>query len=118
MVNLRAIVPNPDHVLLPGTFLRADINQGIQPNSLLVIANGVQREATGLSYAYVLNDKNIVERRNIKVGAEYDKYFVVTEGLKAGDRVITSNTQKIRDGMPVMPIDPNAQAQQQQQQAK
>ncbi|MGN1280414.1 MAG: efflux RND transporter periplasmic adaptor subunit [Succinivibrio sp.] len=111
MVNLRAIVPNPHHVLLPGIFLRGDINQGILPDAPVVIANGVQREANGVTYAYIINDKGLVERKNIKLSYEYDKYFVVSDGLKIGDKVITSNTQKIREGMPVTAIDPNAQQQ-------
>ena len=108
MVNLRAIVPNPEHILLPGIFLRGDINQGILPNAPVIIASGVQREANGVTYAYIINDKGLVERKNIKLSYEYDKYYVISQGLNIGDKVITSNTQKIREGMPVTAIDPNA----------
>ena len=50
MVNVRALVPNPDHILLPGMFLRGDINEGITPNATVVIASGVQRENNGVTY--------------------------------------------------------------------
>ena len=111
MVNLRAIVPNPDGVLLPGIFLRGDIYQGVLPNAPVVIANGVQREANGVTYVYIIDDKGTVARRNVKLSYEYDKYFVITDGIKVGDKVITSNVQKIREGVPVVPIDPNAKQQ-------
>ncbi|NLK85796.1 MAG: efflux RND transporter periplasmic adaptor subunit [Aeromonadales bacterium] len=112
MVNLRAIVPNPDNVILPGIFLRGDINQGILPNATVVVANGAQREPNGITFAYVINDKGLVERRDIKLGSEYKNGFVVTSGLNVGDKVIVSNIQKIRPGMPVTAIDPNAASQQ------
>ena len=111
MVNLRAIVPNPEGTILPGIFLRGDINQGTLPNAKVVIANGVQREANGITYAYVINAQGVVERRNIKIALESDKYFVVSQGLEVGDKVITSNIQKIRPGVPVVAIDPNAKQQ-------
>jgi membrane fusion protein, multidrug efflux system len=118
MVNLRALVPNPDHVILPGIFLRGDINQGILPKALVVEANGVQREANGVTYAYIIDDKGTVARTNITLGTSSDKYYVVNSGLKIGDKVITSNFQKIRPGMPVTPIMPGQGQQKPQQQDK
>ncbi len=106
MVNLRALVPNPEHVLLPGIFLRGEINQGVMPGALTISATGVQREANGITYVYAVNDKNVVERINVKLGAQTATGYVVLEGLKEGDKVITSNTQKVRPGVPVTPIVP------------
>lgn len=105
MVNLRALVPNPDHILLPSMFLRADINQGITPNALIVSANGIQREAGGVVFAYIVDENSIVQRRELKLGTEYKSFYVVLEGLNAGDKVITSNIQKIHTGIPVTPIE-------------
>ncbi|MCR5536840.1 MAG: efflux RND transporter periplasmic adaptor subunit [Succinivibrio sp.] len=105
MVNLRVLLPNPDHQILPSQFLRGDINQGITPDAVVVYADGVQREAGGTTYAYVLDEKNMVKRVNIKVSVPFDKYYMVTEGLNPGDRVIYSNTQKIHPGMPVTPLE-------------
>ena len=106
MVNLRALVPNPEHILLPGIFLRGEINQGVMPQALTVAANGVQREANGITYVYAVNDQNVVQRINVKLGAQSENAYVVIDGLKEGDKVITSNTQKIRPGVPVTPIIP------------
>lgn len=123
MVNLRALVPNPEHILLPGIFLRGEINQGVMPNALTVAANGVQREANGITYVYAVNEQSQVQRINVKLGAQTDNAYVVLEGLKEGDKVIISNTQKIRPGVTVTPIIPgqapqNGQQPQQQQQNK
>ena len=101
MVNVRALVPNPNHLLLPGMFLRGDINEGITPNATVLLASGLQRETNGVTYVYVVDEQNQVKRVNIKVGNQYQNYFTVTEGLKTGDKVITSNIQKIRPGATV-----------------
>ena len=104
MVNLRALVPNPDHVLLPSMYLRGEVSEGVSPNNEVVYAKAVQREATGQTYVYVINDKSIAERRNIKVGQMYKEYYTVTDGLAVGDKVIASNFQKLREGTPVQGI--------------
>ena len=105
MVNLRAIVPNPKQVLLPGMFLRGDINEGVIPNAVIVDQSAVTREAAGVSYVMVVDSDNKVQRRNVKIGTNYDKYFVVIDGLKPGEKVATSNLQKLRSGTLVSIVD-------------
>lgn len=102
MVNVRASVPNPNHVLLPGMFLRGDLHEGTLPNAVVIKQDAVVREAGGLSYVYVIDENNLAQRTIIKIGTEHNGYFVVTSGLKPGDRVVGSNLQKIRSGAPVM----------------
>lgn len=114
MVNLRAIVPNPEQSLLPGMFLRGNIHEGVIPNAIVVKQDAVIREAGGLSYVYTIDDKGLAQRTIIEIGTEYNGYFVVSKGLKAGDRVISSNLQKIRSGTPVMEVKPEAQQEQKQ----
>lgn len=109
MVNLRAIVPNPDQHLLPGMFLRGDLHEGTLPNAVVVKQDAVIREAGGLSYVYVVDDKGLAQRVIVKIGTEYENFFVITSGLKAGDKVISSNLQKIRSGVPVVEVKPDAQ---------
>ena len=104
MVNLRAIVPNPDRQLLPGMFLRGDLHEGTLPNAVVVRQDAVIREAGGLSYVYIIDDKGLAQRSIVKIGTEYEGYFVITSGLKVGDRVISSNLQKIRSGAPVSEV--------------
>lgn len=105
MVTLRAIVPNPDGVLLPGMFLRGDITEGTVPDAPVVQQDAVVREAAGTTYVYVVAEDGTAQRKDIKIGANYESFFVVTEGLKPGDKVITSNLQKIRTGTPVEVVD-------------
>lgn len=102
MVNVRAIVPNPENTLLPGMFLRGAIHEGMLPNAVVVNQSSVIREAGGLSYVYVIDEHNTAQRTIIKLGTEYQGYYVVATGLKLGDRVISSNLQKIRTGAPVI----------------
>ena len=104
MVNLRAIVPNPKQVLLPGMFLRGNLHEGVLPNAIVVHQAAVIREAKGLSYVYVIDEKGLAQRTLIELGQEYQDYYVVTKGLKAGDRVISSNIQKVRSGVPVQEV--------------
>lgn len=101
MVNVRALVPNPDHILLPGMFLRGDINEGITPDAIVVIASGIQRETNGVTYVYVVNEQNTVERINVTLGIQFENYYVINDGLKPGAKVIISNIQKIRPGASV-----------------
>lgn len=105
MVNLRAIVPNPNQMLLPGMFLRGDINEGVIPNAVVVDQNAVIREAAGVSYVFVVDADNRVQRRNITVGTSYDNYFVVGDGLEPGDKVAVSNLQKMRSGTLIQIVD-------------
>ncbi len=105
MVNLRALVPNPDHLLLPGMFLRGDINEGSIPDATVVDQNAVLREAAGISYVYVVDEQNRIQRRNVEIGTSYLNYFVVSSGLKAGEQVAVSNLQKIRTGSLVEVVD-------------
>lgn len=109
MVNVRALVPNPDHILLPGMFLRGDINEGVTPDATVVIASGIQREASGVTYVYKVDENNTVQRVNVKVGTQFENYFVINEGVEPGDKIITSNFQKIRPGAPVQVVNSNEQ---------
>jgi membrane fusion protein (multidrug efflux system) len=96
----RAEVPNPDRVLLPGQFVRARIEVGVRPNTFLLPQRAVQLSANAAT-VFVVNAKNMVEARPIKTGALRDGSWVVLEGLKTGDRVVTDGVQKIQPGMPV-----------------
>lgn len=104
MVNVRALVPNPEKTLLPGMFLRGAIHEGMLPDAVVVNQSSVIREAGGLSYVYIIDEHNLAQRTIVKLGTEYQGFYVVATGLKPGDRVISSNLQKIRSGTPVQEI--------------
>ncbi|MGU3524558.1 efflux RND transporter periplasmic adaptor subunit [Enterobacteriaceae bacterium C23F] len=100
-ITLRAIFPNPDHVLLPGMFVRARIDEGVKPDALLVPQQGVTRTPRGDATVTIVNDKNLAEVRNITATQAVGDKWLVTGGLKPGDKVIVSGLQKVRPGVPV-----------------
>ncbi|WP_343552208.1 efflux RND transporter periplasmic adaptor subunit [Pantoea sp.] len=102
-ITLRAIFPNPDGRLLPGMFVRARLDEGTNPNALLVPQQGVTRTPTGQATAMVVGADNKVESRNITANQAFGDKWLVTEGLKAGDRVITTGIQRAKPGAQVTP---------------
>lgn len=100
-ITLRAIFPNPDHVLLPGMFVRARIDEGIQPHAILVPQQGVTRTPRGDATVMIVNAENKAEVRNVTVSQAIGDRWLVTDGLKPGDKVIVSGLQKVRPGAPV-----------------
>lgn len=100
-ITLRAIFPNPQHNLLPGMFVRARIDSGVNPTALLVPQQGVTRDPRGQATAMVVGEGDKVEPRTLKTSKAIGDKWLVTEGLKAGDRVIVTGLQKIRPGAQV-----------------
>ncbi|MBA0218151.1 efflux RND transporter periplasmic adaptor subunit [Pectobacterium brasiliense] len=115
-ITLRAIFPNPQHNLLPGMFVRARLDSGVNPTALLVPQQGVTRDPRGQATAMVVGEGNKVEPRALKTSKAVGDKWLVTEGLKAGDRVIVTGLQKIRPGAQVKTKEV-AQENQQAQQA-
>ncbi|EAN8914933.1 multidrug efflux RND transporter periplasmic adaptor subunit AcrA [Salmonella enterica] len=100
-ITLRAIFPNPDHTLLPGMFVRARLQEGTKPAALLVPQQGVTRTPRGDATVLVVGADNKVEIRQIVVSQAIGDKWLVTDGLKAGDRVVVSGLQKVRPGAQV-----------------
>ncbi|WP_312134154.1 efflux RND transporter periplasmic adaptor subunit [Leclercia sp.] len=101
-ITLRAIFPNPQHILLPGMFVRARINEGTQPHAILVPQQGVTRTPRGDASVMVVNSKNQVEARNVVAPQAIGDQWLITDGLQEGDRVIISGLQKVRPGVVVV----------------
>ncbi|EKJ3370143.1 multidrug efflux RND transporter periplasmic adaptor subunit AcrA [Salmonella enterica] len=100
-ITLRAIFPNPDHTLLPGMFVRARLQEGTKPTALLVPQQGVTRTSRGDATVLVVGADNKVETRQIVASQAIGDKWLVTDGLKAGDRVVVSGLQKVRPGAQV-----------------
>ncbi|EKF0307913.1 efflux transporter periplasmic adaptor subunit [Salmonella enterica subsp. enterica] len=100
-ITLRAIFPNPDHTLLPGMFVRARLQEGTKPTALLVPQQGVTRTPRGDATVLVVGADNKVETRQIVANQAIGDKWLVTDGLKAGDRVVISGLQKVRPGAQV-----------------
>ncbi len=103
-VTLRALFPNPMHLLLPGMYVRATVAEGVDPHALLVPQQGVIRDSRGEPTALVVGTDDKVELRTLTVSRTVGNDWLVTKGLKDGDRVIVEGTQKIQPGMAVRPV--------------
>ena len=102
-VTLRAEIPNPENILLPGMFARAQVVEGVRTNALTIPQRTINRGAAGASTVLVVNDQNKVDLRTIEIDRTIGTIVVVAKGLKAGERVIVEGTQKAPPGSTVKP---------------
>ena len=100
-ITLRAVFPNPQHTLLPGMFVRARVDEGVQPNAILVPQQGVTRTPRGDATVMVVNDKSQAEIRPVVAVQAIGDKWLISEGLQSGDKVIVSGLQKARPGVQV-----------------
>lgn len=103
-ITLRALFPNPEQMLLPGMFVRAVVQEGVNAQAILVPQRGVSRNPKGEALVMVVGAEEKVEPRVIRVSRTVGGSWLVTEGLKAGDRVILEGLQKARPGTPVKAV--------------
>ncbi len=103
-VTLRAVFPNPNHVLLPGMFVHARLSEGVKSNAILAPQVGVTRDLKGQPTALVVNEKDEVEMRSLTTDRVIGDKWLVTSGLKAGDRIIVDGLQFVRPGAKVNPV--------------
>jgi membrane fusion protein (multidrug efflux system) len=101
---LRALFPNPKGELLPGMFVRARLDEGLNPAALLVPQVGVTRDQKGLPVALVVTAEKKVERRQIVTDRAVGTAWLVTDGIKPGEQVIVEGVQKVRPGSLVNPV--------------
>lgn len=104
-VTLRAVFPNPRRELLPGMFVRAIVNEGVNDQAILAPQKGVTRNVRGEPTAFVLAEGNKVALRVLKTDRAIGDNWLVTDGLKAGDRLIVEGLQKIGPGAEVRPVE-------------
>ncbi|HEV7913668.1 MAG TPA: efflux RND transporter periplasmic adaptor subunit [Albitalea sp.] len=97
-VTLRAMFPNPQFVLLPGMFVRARIEEGVDDNATLVPQVGVTHDPQGNATALVVGPDGKVAARKLKVKGTHGDQWIVEGGLADGDRVIVAGLQKVQPG--------------------
>jgi membrane fusion protein (multidrug efflux system) len=107
-VNLRATFPNPDKLLLPGMYVRGRLQEGVEPNALLVPQRAVSRDAQGAATVYVVGADNKLEPRVIETRRAAGDAWLVGKGLAAGDRVVVRGPLRLMPGMPVTPVPADA----------
>tara|TARA_Y100001947_G_C10302189_1_gene287745 strand:- start:636 stop:1271 length:636 start_codon:yes stop_codon:yes gene_type:complete len=101
-VTLRAEMPNPDGVLLPGLFVKGHVITG-RENALLVPQRATTRQPDGSLSVYVVNQNNEVEGRTLEIGKIYRDQYVALSGVSEGEKVIVTGYQKVKPGAKVNP---------------
>jgi membrane fusion protein, multidrug efflux system len=107
---LRAIVPNPEHLLMPGMYVRAVIDEGVVPKGLLAPQQSIARDPRGNATALIVAADNTVQLRQVRVARTIGNHWLVEEGLSSGDRVVVEGVQKVQPGMQVQVIEQSASA--------
>lgn len=102
-VTLRGEFPNTNGDLLPGMYVRVQIEQGIERSAFAVPQQAIQRDAGGQASVLVVNAEDKVEQRRVTVGRALGDRFVIPQGIKAGDRVVAEGFQKTAPGATVKP---------------
>ncbi len=100
-MTLRAIFPNKDGLLLPGMFVREQLQEGIVQNGILAPQQGVTHNQKGEPTALVVDPDAKVQLRLLKTDRAVGNSWLIADGLKDGDRLIVSGVQKVRPGMQV-----------------
>lgn len=99
-IGLRAKFPNPDHRLLPGQYVEVIVKDKQIKSEIMIPRLSVQTDLEG-DYVMVLNEGNVLERRNIELGPQTPDGVIVTTGLKEHEHVVTKGLQRVRNGMTV-----------------
>jgi membrane fusion protein (multidrug efflux system) len=107
---LRVVVPNPEHLLLPGMYVRALVRTGVRQDAVLAPQQGLQRDPRGNTNAMVVGADDKVELRSVRVSQAIADQWLVEDGLAPGDRVIIEGLQKIQPGVPVQATEKGAEA--------
>lgn len=102
-VTMRASFPNPHGELLPGMFVHATLRQAVQEQGILIPQEAVGHDTKGKPYVFVVQTDNTVEQRAITTGEMTQGEWLVTQGLSAGEKVITDGLQSVRAGIKVRP---------------
>jgi len=102
-VGLRAVFPNPNGALLPGMYVHAVLTQGVASGGVLVPQTAIQRDPKGNAMVSVVGAQG-AEPRPVTLGQTVGDKWLVTGGLKPGDKVITEGLQKLRPGVPIKPV--------------
>lgn len=103
-VMLRAVVPNPDGELLPGMYVRVRLREAVRENAILAPQQGVTRDPQGRAMALLVNNDGQVVQRQLETGRAIGGFWLVENGLEAGDRLIVSGLQKVKPGAAVKPV--------------
>jgi len=103
-VTVRAIFPNPEGLLLPGMYVRAHLTEGTQAQGILVPQQAVSRDEKGNPQAFVVGAGDKLEIRQLTTSRAIGNKWLVTSGLKPGDRLVMDGTMMLQPGAQVKPV--------------
>ena len=103
-VTLRAVFPNPQSMLLPGMFVNAQFAQAVDTSAFLVPQQAITRDPQGNATLFVVGAGNRAVQRTVVAERTQGPNWVVTQGLAAGEKVITQGTGNLKDGAPIKPV--------------
>lgn len=103
-VTLRAEVPNPDGLLLPGMYVRVAVEQAREQGALLVPRQAIRRDASGAASVFVVDEAGTAQPRKVTPGRSIGNTTTIERGLSGGEMVIVDGFQKIGPGAPVGPV--------------
>ncbi len=103
-ITLRAVVPNPDGLLMPGMYVRATLESGVQEKALLAPQQAVSRDPAGNASVMLVGAQNKLERRRIVTGAAVGNRWEVVSGLAAGDTILVDGSLHAKDGDRITPV--------------
>ncbi|WP_447758443.1 efflux RND transporter periplasmic adaptor subunit [Sphingopyxis fribergensis] len=107
-VTLRARFPNPKGALLPGMFVTALFDQAVNPAAILVPQPALQRDFDGSAFVYLVGKDNKAVRRKVTANRTVGANWVITDGLKSGERVITQGVGNVKQGASIRPVPANS----------
>jgi membrane fusion protein (multidrug efflux system) len=100
-VIIRAVVPNPENMLLPGMFVRAQITEGVDEHAILIPQQGVSRDAKGNPFALVVDENNRAAFRGLVLDRAIGDQWLITSGITPGEKLIVEGLLMLRPGMAV-----------------
>lgn len=104
-VTLRAEFPNPDGLLLPGMYVRAVLDEAVDPDGVLAPQQGISRDQEGNAIALIVDAHNKVERREVETQRAIEDKWLISSGLHSGDRLLVQGLNKVNVGDTVRPVE-------------
>lgn len=109
-LTLRAVVPNPEGLLMPGMYVQALLPTALAPDALLVPQQSVTRDLTGRPSVLVAKEGDVLEKRDVELDRAVGSQWLLQSGLKAGERVVVDGFQRTKPGDKVKPVEVDMQA--------
>ena len=103
-VVLRIVFPNPNDILLPGMFVRAVVQEGVNNQAILIPQQAVSRDPRGNPFTLIIDEKSNVQQRMLTLDRAIGDQWLVSSGLAPGERVIIEGMQKVKPGAPVKAV--------------